>query len=200
MKDTALGVIETFGFVPAVEAADTAVKSADVELEGCRYVGAGLVSVLMSGDVSSVKAAVDAGEMAARRLGEVVSTTVIARTGEGLETILFDDVEPPEPEPEPQPEPWQLRQKTVSGEVAAAAAAETESPASTKQLAPSEGPESSKSPATPEQPPLETMSVKRLRNLARTLDPFSIARKKIKFARKDELVQAISDHYRQKKD
>jgi microcompartment protein CcmL/EutN len=52
MRDTALGIIETFRFVPAVEAADTAVKTADVEIQGCEYVGAGLVSVLITEDVS----------------------------------------------------------------------------------------------------------------------------------------------------
>ncbi len=195
MRDTALGVIETFGFVPAVEAADTAVKTADVEIQGCEYVGAGLVSVLMNGDVSSVKAAVDAGKMAAQRLGEVISTTVIARTAEGLETILLDEKESPKqpepepPKPEPQPEQAeQPEQKPVAG------------PEKTDAPGTGEQPGSAAPAPASRQPSLETMSVKRLRKFARTLDPFSIARKKIKFARKDELVKAISDHYRQKKD
>ncbi|MCP4119086.1 MAG: BMC domain-containing protein [Desulfobacteraceae bacterium] len=202
MKDTALGVIETFGFVPAVEAADTAVKAANVEIQGCRYVGAGLVSVLITGDVSSVKASVDAGKTAAERLGQVISTTVIARTGEGLETILVDETESPEqpgPEPEPEPtkpepmqpeQPEQPMQKAVSGPGEAAEPADNPQPAASGQTPTSQS----------KKPSLETMSVKKLRNLARTLDPFSIARKKIKFARKDELVKAISDHYRQKKE
>jgi microcompartment protein CcmL/EutN len=90
MDEKALGLIETFGLIPAVEAADAAVKSASVELEGFRMVGAGLVTILMRGDVSSVKASVDAGKASAEKLGEVISAHVIARTGEGLEDILPD--------------------------------------------------------------------------------------------------------------
>lgn len=100
MNGKSLGIIETLGFVPAVEAADTAVKSANVTLEGCRYVGAGLVSVLMTGDVGSVKASVDAAKIAAQRVGQVISVTVIARTAEGLETIVG-----PKALPDKMPEP-----------------------------------------------------------------------------------------------
>lgn len=84
----ALGVIETMGLVPAIEAADTGLKTADVTLDGLEMVGAGLVAIILRGDVSSVKAAVEAGALAAKRLGRVISTTVIARTAEGLEDII----------------------------------------------------------------------------------------------------------------
>ena len=90
MKVTALGAIETFGLVPAIEAADTAVKSAQVTLSGKQQTGAGLVTVLIRGDISAVKASVDAGKAAAQKLGKVISTTVIGRTAEGLDTILVE--------------------------------------------------------------------------------------------------------------
>jgi len=88
MEERALGVIETMGLVPAIEAADSGLKSAEVTLDGLEMAGAGLVSVLLRGDVSSVKAAVEAGSSAAGRLGRVISTTVIARTAEGLGSLL----------------------------------------------------------------------------------------------------------------
>lgn len=84
----ALGVIETMGLVPAIEAADTGLKTAEVTLDGLERVGAGLVAIMLRGDVSSVKAAVEAGALAASRLGRVISTTVIARTAEGLEDVI----------------------------------------------------------------------------------------------------------------
>jgi microcompartment protein CcmL/EutN len=87
-KNKALGVIETMGLVPAIEAADTGLKTAEVTLDGLEMVGAGLVAIMLRGDVSSVKAAVAAGTLAAQRLGRVISTTVIARTAEGLEDII----------------------------------------------------------------------------------------------------------------
>lgn len=87
MTEKALGLIETRGLVPAIEAADISLKTADVSVEGLMYVGAGLVAISMRGDVSSVKASVEAGADAARRLGPVISTTVIARTAEGLDLV-----------------------------------------------------------------------------------------------------------------
>lgn len=87
MNEKALGLIETRGLIPAIEAADISLKTADVTVEGLVNVGAGLVAISMRGDVSSVKAAVEAGADAARRLGPVISTTVIARTAEGLDLV-----------------------------------------------------------------------------------------------------------------
>jgi ethanolamine utilization protein EutM len=83
----ALGMIETRGFVGTVEAADAALKAADVEIVSRQKADAGLVTILLRGDVASVRAAVDAGAAAARRVGELVSAHVIARTAEGLEKL-----------------------------------------------------------------------------------------------------------------
>ena len=63
----ALGMVETKGFVGAVEAADAMVKAANVQLLGKEYIGAGYVTVFVRGDVGAVKAATDAGAAAARR-------------------------------------------------------------------------------------------------------------------------------------
>jgi len=77
MSNEALGMIETKGFVGAVEAADAMVKAANVTLVGKEYIGAGFVTVCVRGDVGAVKAATDAGAAAARRVGELVSVHVI---------------------------------------------------------------------------------------------------------------------------
>ena len=84
----ALGMIETRGFVGAIEAADAMVKAANVELIGKQQVGSGLVTVVVRGDVGAVKAATDAGAAAAERVGELVSIHVIPRPHSDVEGIL----------------------------------------------------------------------------------------------------------------
>ncbi|WP_462335770.1 BMC domain-containing protein [Fusobacterium varium] len=84
----ALGMIETRGLVAAIEAADAMVKAANVTLVGKEMVGGGLVSVLVRGDVGAVKAATDAGAVAADRIGELISVHVIPRPHSEVEIIL----------------------------------------------------------------------------------------------------------------
>jgi microcompartment protein CcmL/EutN len=88
MPMDALGMIETKGLVGAVEAADAMVKAANVVLVGREYIGGGLVTVLVRGDVGAVKAATDAGAAAARRVGELVSVHVIPRPHAEVEKAL----------------------------------------------------------------------------------------------------------------
>ena len=84
----ALGMVETKGLVGAVEAADAMVKAANVVLIGSEYVGGGVVTVMVRGDVGAVKAATDAGAAAAKRVGELVSVHVIPRPHQDVEMIL----------------------------------------------------------------------------------------------------------------
>lgn len=84
----ALGLIETKGFVGSVEAADAMCKAAKVTLIGKEICGAGLVTVMVRGEVGAVKAAVEAGAAAAKRVGELVSQHVIPRPVGDLETYL----------------------------------------------------------------------------------------------------------------
>ena len=88
MAMEALGMIETKGFVGAVEAADAMTKAANVILVGKQYIGAGYVTVFVRGDVGAVKAATDAGAAAARRVGELISVHVIPRPHRELESVL----------------------------------------------------------------------------------------------------------------
>src|SRR5213082_167952 len=88
MAQEALGLVETKGLIGSVEAADAMVKAANVTLIGSEYVGGGLVTVMVRGDVGAVKAATDAGAAAAKRVGELVSVHVIPRPHSDVELIL----------------------------------------------------------------------------------------------------------------
>ena len=88
MNSDALGMIETKGFIAAIEAADAMVKAANVTLIGYERIGSGLVTVLVRGDVGAVKAATDAGVASARNVGEVISTHVIPRPHMDTEKFL----------------------------------------------------------------------------------------------------------------
>ena len=87
-RTEALGLVETFGIVFVIEAADAMVKAANVALIGSEKIGSGLVSIMVRGDVGAVKAAVEAGGAAASRLGEVVATHVIPRPHGDVEKLL----------------------------------------------------------------------------------------------------------------
>ncbi len=84
----ALGMVETRGLVAAVEAADAMVKAANVALVGTEKIGSGLVTVMVRGDVGAVKSAVEAGQSAASRLGEIIATHVIPRPHTDVEKII----------------------------------------------------------------------------------------------------------------
>ncbi|MGN6370066.1 MAG: BMC domain-containing protein [Phycisphaerae bacterium] len=80
----ALGIIETKGEVPLIEATDAMLKAANVQLIKTIQIGGAFVTAIVQGDVGSVKAAVDAGAAAAQRSGELIAAHVIARPTEGL--------------------------------------------------------------------------------------------------------------------
>lgn len=174
MNNKALGIIETYGFVPAVAGADAALKSAAVELLGCRSIGSGLVSVLLLGDVSSVKVAVDSGCCAADQVGSVRWCTVIARTAEGLDSLVADAQPGVENTPNVAKDESKLRSE------AGAVVVETNAEISLQRL--------------------YGLHVKELRGLARQLTGLSLDRPQIRSARKDELIAAIVSYYQQQKE
>ncbi|MDH4278551.1 MAG: BMC domain-containing protein [Acidimicrobiia bacterium] len=88
MEQIALGMIETRGIVAAIEAADAMIKAANVTLVGREQVGGGLVAVFVRGEVGAVKAATDAGAVAANKIGDVVAVHVIPRPATEVENIL----------------------------------------------------------------------------------------------------------------
>ncbi|VVS91680.1 BMC domain-containing protein [Desulfoluna spongiiphila] len=193
MNGKALGIIETVGLVPAVEAGDVAVKTADVTIMGSQAVGGGLVSILMKGDVSAVKASVDAGSTAAARLGEVLSVTVIARTAEGLEGILIEEGKRPACIPGPKapvdvpPEPVAHRE-VESAEAPAPVAVSVQGTDQANE--PASASDAGDAPGF-DMADLKKMKVTKLRRLARQLPSFSIARGEIKYAKKKDLLEAF---------
>ncbi len=165
---SSLGIIETRGFVPAVEAADTAVKTAAVRLRGCRFAGSGLVSIFLTGDVSSVQSAVHSGVASAARLGEVVASTVIARMADDLE-LTFSRVEDDETALAEGPEQDEHSTADTASEDQRAG-----SPADQRTAA-----------------ELGRLNVNRLRSVARTIANLAIRKTDIRFAHKEQLIAAI---------
>ena len=84
----ALGMIETRGFTAMVEASDAMLKAAKVELVSYEKTGGGYVTAVVRGGVGSVRAAVDAGLRAAEKVGEIVSTHVIPRPHQNVDSAL----------------------------------------------------------------------------------------------------------------
>ena len=84
----ALGMIETKGLTACIEAADAAVKAANVKLVGYEKIGSGLVTIMFRGEVAACRASCDAGAAAAQKVGEVVSVHVIPSPHSDLEGRL----------------------------------------------------------------------------------------------------------------
>ena len=84
----ALGMIETKGFVAMVEAADAMLKAAKVEFVGYEKIGGGYVTAIVRGDVAAVKAATEAGQRAAERIGEMVAVHIIPRPHANVDQVL----------------------------------------------------------------------------------------------------------------
>ncbi|WP_432408074.1 BMC domain-containing protein [Wukongibacter sp. M2B1] len=116
MIGKALGLLETYGYIGAIEAADACLKAANVELIDLELVKGGLVTIKICGDVSAVKASIDAGAAAADRVGKVVSIDVIARMGEGLENIIYRPKKNREIELEPQVKEADGNQEKIENE------------------------------------------------------------------------------------
>lgn len=84
-----IGMIETRGLTAAIEAADSMLKAANVEIVGMEKIGSGLVCVVVQGEVGAVKAATEVGAESAQRIGEVVAVHVIPRPNSEIDKILL---------------------------------------------------------------------------------------------------------------
>ena len=210
----ALGMIEVYGYLTAVEALDSALKAANVTRLDVVKVRGGLVTVLVEGDVGAVKAAMDASAAAAERIGTVVSVHVIPRPASDVERMLKgpgggSKADPPKAEPEPkEPEPEERKAEEPKAEQPEAdlepetpepepepEAPEPEKPAQAvmpEPAGPERKPEAGKAAAvTPEE--MKAMSVDGLRRLARELEIPSMTRAEIRYAKKQELIQKITE-------
>jgi microcompartment protein CcmL/EutN len=91
MSQEAIGMIETRGYIGSVEASDAMVKAANVTLVKTIQIGGGLITVFATGDVGSVKAAVDAGSKAAGKVGELIGSHILARPHEDLMKVFVGE-------------------------------------------------------------------------------------------------------------
>ncbi|MDO5714571.1 MAG: BMC domain-containing protein [Tissierellia bacterium] len=175
MLKGALGILETYGYIGAIEGADAAVKAANVEVLGIEFVRGGLVTVEVVGEVGAVKAAVDAAVGAVTRLGISITSHVIPRPIEELWDIL-----PKEKDQEMDEIPKEPKEDNLT---------EEEQEEKEEQVSPSR--------MTREE--IEKLRVVDLRKLAREIDT-SIPRGEIKYANKKELIQAIDEFYKKQGD
>ncbi len=88
ITENALGMIETRGFAAMVEASDAMVKAANVEFVGQVKIGGGYTTSVIRGDVAAVRAALDAGNRAAERVGEIISVSIIPRPHELVDEVF----------------------------------------------------------------------------------------------------------------
>ncbi|MGO1369296.1 BMC domain-containing protein [Senegalia sp. (in: firmicutes)] len=218
MANEALGMIETYGYIGAVEAADVCVKSANVKLLGLERVRGGLVTIHITGDIGAVKASIDAAESAVKKFGSLVSSHVIPRAGEGIEKLLPKIKNPDNPEEEKE----EKKEEEIEDEEASEDESETdqviekeekiEEETDTKkqdekedqeqeeidQTKNKEKPKLTVNINTPEE--LRQIKTVKLRAIARELDDkFSeylpIERSQIKYSKKGELINAILTFY-----
>ncbi len=159
-----LGLIETIGMAAAVEAADAAVKSANVKLIGIELSkGFGMVTVKIAGDVGAVKAAVSSAKAAAERVNQVVSVKVIARPSKALDMLIFSPDTVGEDFPKKQKKKVTVTQEEPESKPEKAPVSESDEQSEpTEQLEAVEQPESvdqSEGKAKPEKPKKEKLDL-----------------------------------------
>lgn len=186
----ALGMIEVYGYLTAVEALDSALKAANVSRLGVEKVRGGLVTVLVEGDVGAVKAAMDASAAAAERVGTVISVHVIPRPADDVTRMLKGGKEPEEPTPPTSPEPEEPSEPEISSEPDTLS--EPEAPAE-PESEPAKAEKTEKAPQDVTVEEMQTMGVDALRRLARALEIKNMTRAEIRFAKKQELIQKITE-------
>jgi ethanolamine utilization protein EutM len=126
MSGQSLGMIETRGFVAAVEALDAGMKAANVHSEGYKVTPSGLVMISFRGDVAAVKTAVSAGVAAARKVGEIVSHHVIPRPDTQLQLKRSPVLKDPSGDPKPETEQSDVSEEPEPDRVVSAEPASTE--------------------------------------------------------------------------
>lgn len=182
----ALGMIEVYGYLTAVAALDTALKAADVHLVDVVKVKGGLVTVIITGDVGAVKAAIEASVSEAERVGKLISQHVIPRPVDSIDTLFGIKKEAQ----------TNAKIEEVTNEV---------NPAK-EEVDKVEVPVQEEKPAQPQkQNPtitaksMQEMTVEKLRQLARQLKITNLTRNEIKYANKGQLIQSISSFLEQER-
>lgn len=201
----ALGMIEVYGYLAAVEALDCALKAANVKMVDVTLVQGGLVAVFITGEVGAVKAAMDASKIAAERVGKVISVHVIPRPSEKIEMII----------------PFHPAKITPSTKAAATSTYEATTTDKAEDIVlpivnelPTESDAKHKDTQTKSRSTFVTkrettdrfteeelykMKVDQLRSLARELGITNMTKKEIRFATKHEIIDAISKFIEQER-
>ncbi len=182
--ELALGLIETKGLVGAIEAADAMVKAADVKLVGKEKVTGALMLVKVIGEVAAVKSAVDAGSVAAQRVGELISVHVIPRPDDQIDPLIIErfkkekkSSEKTAVEVEPETEKIVVEEKQPPESTFATEAGIDEQPAEDKSTS-----------NLPSEEELNGMNVHQLRKLARGIENFPIHGRQISKANRQQLL------------
>lgn len=176
----AMGFVETRGLIAALEAADAMLKTAQVSLVGMERTDAAMITVQIAGDTAAVQAAVEAGTAAAKKLGQVLASHVIARPS--------DDVRAMQSGSKPAP----TAKAKVTAATKASATKALPKKAAPKKAAPKKAlPKKAAPKAVPANSLLEDMTVRELRSLARTFDNLPIQGREIARANKTQLIDAF---------
>ena len=185
MKQQALGLIETYGLVAAIEAADVALKTAAVELVNYEKVTGGLLTVAVTGEVAAVQAAVAAGSAAAAKVGELVSRHVIPRPLADME-IMLRSRGPKEPDPDPAgpDDGGAVSEPVIEGGENSSDSSEAEISVAQEVVDEVDG-------LQVYQKYLESMGVQELRRLARKTAGIAIKGRQISKANKEVLITEI---------
>ncbi|WP_350342955.1 BMC domain-containing protein [Proteinivorax tanatarense] len=161
----ALGILETYGYLPAIAGVDSALKSANVGIKSVQLPGGGLVTILIQGDVAAVKASVEAGSATIESIGVLVSHHVIARLDKETEKLFYGSI------------------NSCTGQEQKKDLTELLEPKK-QNLVPKNNESLSKQK-------LDKLKVTELRRIARSFENFAIESKNIKFANKSQLIKAI---------
>ena len=197
----AIGMVETKGLVAAIESSDAMLKAADVSLLDRTFVKGGLVNITVTGEVSAVKASVDAGAASVQRLGEkfLISTHVIPRPHESLEDCYFSlrggNNKPPENEPPKGGSEAKESKKDIEKENKS-----KERSDSKKSINKDDIHKKDIDAMVSEKGSLDdilgSMRVVKLRNLAREYEGFKIAGREISKADKATLIEEFKKFYK----
>lgn len=171
--ENALGLVEVIGYVTAIEAADAALKAANVKLMGVTKVDGGIMTVQLSGDVGAIRSAVDAGGAAAQRIGTVRATHMIPRLDPSVARMLGHIKD--EVKEEPLDVVPTVLEDSDSTEVIEDITVEPINPEVVKKFTKEE---------------LEKISNQELKQLISGLG-IKVSAKKLKGAKKDDLIQII---------
>lgn len=188
----ALGLVETIGYVAAIEALDVCLKSASVEVVGIQKVGQGIVTIEVSGDVGAVKSAVEAAKYAAEKVGILRATHVIPRLHADVHDALFkkEDIKSVEEETV-----HEIEEKEIETEVEIKEIEDIQEVIEIDSVE-VEVEEHNDKKDELEKPNLSNLSVKELKNLAKSLGSKKTY-KELNALKKEELISLVDKFYRE---